>query len=135
VLVLAAVVECSSWSRRLAVSTNCRARCHRRRGHTGPIRLPTRRTVTPIFVQLRETTNEEAKLEGLVFDVSQGGLGLSLKQPVAVGTVLEVRVTIAAPSVPWTQVEVRNCSQMSSRWKIGCRFVHEPERQVRMLFG
>lgn len=94
-----------------------------------------RRTVTPVFVRLRETPDDEPRLEGLVLDVSQEGLGLSLKQSVTVGTVLEVRVTTAAASVPWTQVEVRHCSPLASRWLVGCRFVQEPQPQARLLFG
>jgi hypothetical protein len=94
-----------------------------------------RRTVTPVFVQLRRTPDDDLKLEGLVLDVSQGGLGLSLKQEIPVGTVLEIRVTTASSSVPWTPVEVRYCLALSCRWKIGCRFVQEPPPQARVLFG
>jgi hypothetical protein len=95
-----------------------------------------RRTVTPVFVRIRGTGAAEAQQqEGLVLDVSAEGIGLSLKQPVAVGTVLEVRVATASPSIPWTSVEVRSAATLSCRWKVGCRFVQEPPPQVRVLFG
>jgi hypothetical protein len=94
-------------------------------------RSAARRSVTPVLVKLRG----DHELEGLVLDVSTGGLGLSLKQPVETGEVLEVRPATAAPTVPWVRVEVRHCSTMAARWKVGCRFVETPAAEVRNLFG
>lgn len=63
-------------------------------------RQSNRRGVTPVIVQVRSAPGSEEKFEGLVLDVSKGGLGQSLKQPVEAGTVVEIRPATAAPSVP-----------------------------------
>ena len=98
-------------------------------------RSPRRRTGTPVLVQLRDPIEPGQKLEGLVLDVSHGGLSLPLKQSIEVGAVLEPRVATAAGSVPWVQVEARHFSPVGTRWRAGCRFVPEPEPAVRVLVG
>jgi hypothetical protein len=93
-----------------------------------------RRNVTPVIVHIR-TGQDDEKIEGLVLDVSKGGLCLSVKWPLQVGTAVEIRPANAASAVPWTQVEVRHCESMFSRWKVGFRFAQEPVPQVLALFG
>jgi hypothetical protein len=93
-----------------------------------------RRSVTPIIVQIR-TGGDDEKIEGLVLDTSKGGLCLTVKWAMEIGKVVEIRPANAASTVPWTQVEVRHCESMFSRWKVGFRYVQEPEPQVRALFG
>jgi hypothetical protein len=93
-----------------------------------------RRCVTPVIVHIRSGQDDE-KIEGLVLDVSKGGLCLSVKWSMEIGKVVEIRPANAASAVPWTQVEVRHCESMFSRWKVGLRYVQEPEPQVRALFG
>jgi hypothetical protein len=94
-------------------------------------RSAVRRNVTPVIVKLRGSE----EIEGLVLDVSTGGLGLSLKLPVEAGEVMEVRPATAAPTVPWVRIEVRHCSTMAARWRVGCKFVETPAAEVRSLFG
>lgn len=62
-------------------------------------------------------------LEGWVTDRSLGGLGLSVPQPIEVGTRLHV-VPIQMPDWMSTRcLEVRYCKLHRGRWRLGCQYV------------
>ncbi len=98
-------------------------------------RQTTRRMVTPVFVSLRRSQAQSETIEGLLLNASSGGVGLSLPQAISAGTIFEIRLTNAAPSVPWVPVEVTYCVPISSRWKIGCRFLEKLSVEVQLLFS
>jgi hypothetical protein len=94
-----------------------------------------RRPVTPRFVLLIGGGLPPGGLEGLVLDRSAGGLGLSLKAPVAAGAVLEARPTACPAGVAGVRVEVRYCRPVAGRWKAGCRFAEPPAPALLRLLG
>jgi hypothetical protein len=103
--------------------------------HAGERRAALRRRggETEVIIAPSEDGQEPAK--GMVIDRSQGGLCLSVAQPVAGGSVLRLRVTNAPEDLPWIEVMVRNCRQKDERWLLGCKFVEELPWSVLLLFG
>jgi hypothetical protein len=85
------------------------------------------------FVQLPEDVAKP--IRGWVVNRSQGGLGLSVPQPISLNTILHVRITHAPESIPWTALEVKSCYFKANRWLLGCQFAEAPEREVFLMFG
>jgi hypothetical protein len=79
---------------------------------------------------------ESAQAEpGLVINRSKGGLCVSVSQPVAVGTTLQLRACQAPDDTPWIPVLVRHCGANKDRWQLGCQFVEELPWSILLLFG
>jgi hypothetical protein len=91
-----------------------------------------RRPDAPLAIVLSETDAAGKPLEGWVLNRSSGGLCLSLTQSFPVGTTLHLHLA-SQDSMPWVPVEVKYCSPFSSRWKIGCQFVHPDSKDVLVL--
>jgi hypothetical protein len=98
-------------------------------------RISPRRKGHSIAVWISDETAEARPISGLVADRSVEGLGLAVPQSFEVGTILSVRPAGAPPSAGWVQVEVKNSRQTASGWEVGCRFLHTPPWNTRMLFG
>ncbi|MBY0528193.1 MAG: PilZ domain-containing protein [Gemmataceae bacterium] len=87
----------------------------------------------PILISDAEVRNEPSR--GWVVDRSTGGLCLSVPGPVPEGSILSVRTTNAPNSIPWVQIEVKNCRAVGKEYELGCRFVRTPPWSVMLLFG
>lgn len=94
-----------------------------------------RRWGSPVMVQVSDSLTSTGSVEGVVLNRSAGGLCLSLPRAVEVGKTLNIRVAMAPSSIPWTPVEVKYCSPLAARWKVGCRFTQSLAEDVRHLFG
>jgi hypothetical protein len=88
----------------------------------------------PVAVLVRDAEAAEP-YAAVVIDRSAGGLGLSLDRPLDRGTLLRLRPTEAADTMPWVAVEVRNCWPDGPYWEVGCRFQEPPAEDVLKLFG
>jgi hypothetical protein len=66
---------------------------------------------------------------------SPRGLGLSVAEPVAEGSRLCVRPTLAPDGTPWVLLEVKHCHPLAGRWMLGCQFTEPPPDDVLVLFG
>lgn len=96
-------------------------------------RVALRRTGHPVEVQL--AIDDRVLTHGRVVDRSVSGLCLNVNQIIETGTILNVKPTGAAATMPWTEIEVRSCRPEGAEWQIGCRYVRTPPWNVRMLFG
>lgn len=105
------------------------------RGSAGEKRASVRRKGNPVKILISDAEGQAKPHEGCVIDRSIGGLGMMVEEPVEVGTILSVRAVNAPASVPWVQIEVRNCRKGAEAWEIGCQFVRTPPWSVLLLFG
>jgi len=96
-------------------------------GDSADRRHSARRVETPIAIHVASLPGEEQPAEGWVVNRSPGGLCLSLNTPIPVGTVVSVRLAAQA-DMGWVPLEVKYCSALGSRWKVGCGF-QQPESQ------
>jgi hypothetical protein len=83
-------------------------------------------------------SDAEARAEpssGQVKNRSRGGLCLLVSRPVAVDTILSIRSTRSAETVPWVKVRVRRGKQKGNEWELGCKFEGEPSRGAIAQFG
>jgi len=94
-----------------------------------------RRGGNPVSVLLTEAEQKGKPLDGWVVDRSTGGLCLSVPNAIEPGTILGVRTSDAPQSVPWVQLEVKNCREADIGWELGCQFVRTPPWSVLLLFG
>jgi len=95
-----------------------------------------RRGGNPVAVLITDAACKAEAQYGYVLDRSTGGLCLSVKGQIPEGTVLSVRTTNAPATVPWVQLEVRNCRKMNSgEYELGCKFLRTPPWSVLLLFG
>lgn len=76
-----------------------------------------------------------AVFEGWVIDRSVGGLALSVPKHIDPGSILSVRTPEAPTTIPWVQVEVKNCRARGRQFEVGCRFVAPVPWNVLLLFG
>jgi hypothetical protein len=108
----------------LAQATSLEQRsAHRRRGN-------------PVGVYLTDADGHGEPIRAVVVNRSTGGLGLEIDRPLDVGLVVSVRVISAPVTVPWVQVQVRNCRQIEDfAWEVGCQFMKTPPWSVMLLFG
>jgi hypothetical protein len=105
-------------------------------GATNDRRRALRRGGNPVAVLITDVDCKSEAAFGFVLDRSTGGLCLSVKDEIPEGTVVSVRTTNAPPTVPWVQVEVRNCRKINSEeYELGCKFVRTPPWSVLLLFG
>jgi PilZ domain len=98
-------------------------------------RASLRRHGNAVPVAVTNPSSPEQPLGGLVLNRSKGGLQLSIKQSVPVGTVLGVRAAEAADDLPWVQVRVKRCREHDDSWILGCQFVEDLPWSVLLLFG
>ena len=95
-----------------------------------------RRGGNPVAVLITDAACKAEAQYGYVLDRSTGGLCLSVKGQIPEGSVVSVRTTNAPATVPWVQIEVRNCRKMNSgEYELGCKFVRTPPWSVLLLFG
>ena len=94
-----------------------------------------RRGGNPIAVLLTDVDIKAKPVSGWVVDRSTGGICVSVPEAVESGTVLCVRTANAPESVPWIQIEVKNCRPADGNWELGCQFVRTPPWSVLLLFG
>jgi hypothetical protein len=88
-----------------------------------------------VAILISDADAQAQPTNGWVVDRSTGGLCLSVPEAVTEGTVLSVRTTNAPNSVPWVQIEVKNCRLVGKEYELGCRFVRTPPWSVMLLFG
>jgi hypothetical protein len=98
-------------------------------------RVALRRGGNPVAILISDAEAHAEPHPGWVVDRSTGGLCLSVPDAVAEGTVLSVRTTNAPTTVPWVQIEVKNCRLVGKEYELGCRFVRTPPWSVMLLFG
>jgi len=101
---------------------------------TAERRRAPRRWGDPVQLLLWDGVAGVEPFRGWIVNRSPGGLGISTAQPVAAGTVFQVRVAIAPDSVPWTTVTVRGCYPLTGRWILSCEFVQVPSKEILLLF-
>jgi hypothetical protein len=106
-----------------------------RAGATPELRAVLRRSGNDVAVFVTDPQKPGEPERAYVVDRSQGGLGLGMDLPVAVGTILRVRPCDAQVTTPWTEVQVRTCRKEELQWKVGCSFVQTPSFDVLLLFG
>jgi hypothetical protein len=94
-----------------------------------------RRGGNPVPIFLSDAEARSDPTPGWVVDRSMGGLCVSVEEPVATGTILSVRAANAPNTIPWIQVEVRNCRATEDRYELGCQFVRTPPWSTLLLFG
>jgi hypothetical protein len=70
-----------------------------------------------------------------VVNRSRTGLALVVRQPIEVGTMLQVRADDAPETVPWVAIQVRNCRARRKHWIVGCQFQQELPWDILLLFG
>jgi PilZ domain len=104
-------------------------------GGTMDRRQALRRGGNPISVLVNDAECQGHAIKGYVLDRSTGGLCISLSAEIPAGTVLSVRTTNSHATIPWVQVEVRNCRSVGKEWELGCKFVSTPPWSVLLLFG
>jgi len=98
-------------------------------------RIALRRGGNPVSILISDANAQAQPTPGYVVDRSTGGLCLSVSNSVPEGTVLSVRTTNAPQTVPWVQIEVKNCRLVGTEYELGCRFVRTPPWSVMLLFG
>jgi hypothetical protein len=86
-----------------------------------------------VRVSVKNAQTGQKLFEGWVLDRSQGGLGLSVPEQVAPGTILTLRSTSLAGSHA-VEVEARNSRADGDRWVLGCRFLRSPRWEVMLQF-
>jgi hypothetical protein len=74
-------------------------------------------------------------VHGLVINRSTGGLAILLQQEIPAGTSIRVHSVEAPRSVPFIELEVRNCRKAGKLFLIGCQFCEEVPWNVRVWFG
>jgi hypothetical protein len=94
-----------------------------------------RRRGTQVAVLVKDEAGNSAPRKGWILDRCSGGLGMLLEEPLAEGTLVNVRAAQAAPVIPWVEVQIRNCRQDSYGWIVGCQFVNTPPSTVLWQFG
>jgi hypothetical protein len=94
-----------------------------------------RRRGTQVAVLVKNEAGNSAPRRGWILDRCSGGLGMLLEEPLAEGTLVNVRAAQAAPVIPWVEVQIRNCRQDSYGWIVGCQFVNTPPSTVLWQFG
>jgi hypothetical protein len=94
-----------------------------------------RREGNPVGVVVSTDLTADSQLDGLVTNRSRGGVLLSLAQPFAVNTYLNIRAAHAPDDADWIRIEVRHCKQQGERWLLGCAFKDELPWGVLLLFG
>jgi hypothetical protein len=94
-----------------------------------------RRGGNPVAILISNAEAQSEPTHGWVVDRSTGGLCLSVPEAVPEGTVLSVRTSNAPATVPWVQIEVKNCRLVGKEYELGCRFVRTPPWSVMLLFG
>jgi len=104
-------------------------------GTTQDRRRALRRGGNPVAVLVSDAHTKTAPVPGYVLDRSTGGLCLSVSDEIPAGTVLSVRTANAPQTIPWIQVEVRNCRPVGKEYELGCKFIRTPPWSVLLLFG
>jgi hypothetical protein len=94
-----------------------------------------RRQGKPIRIFLSNAEATQEPTPGWVVDRSRGGLYIVVRQPVPVGTFLNIRAAHAPDTSPWVRVEIRRCRPRGKRWGLGCRFERELPWGELLLFG
>ena len=117
---------------------------------TGPVNAPTeaplwvsptqkrqsfRRDGNPTRIQVAPAGDTSNPAIGYVLDRSTGGLGMSVDQEVAPGTILSVRPASGPDVTPWYDVEVLRCKHDGEAWHLSCKFVKTPPYSILLLFG
>jgi hypothetical protein len=94
-----------------------------------------RRGGNPIAILISDAEVRATPSPGWVIDRSTGGLCLSVNDPIVEGTILSVRTSNAPETIPWVQLEVKNCRLVGREYELGCQFVRTPPWSVLLLFG
>jgi len=94
-----------------------------------------RRGGNPVAILISDAEARAKPSSGWVIDRSTGGLCLSVSEPVVEGTILSVRTSNAPETIPWVQLEVKNCRAVGGEYELGCQFVRTPPWSVLLLFG
>lgn len=98
-------------------------------------RAALRRGGNPVAILISDAEARAKPSPGWVIDRSTGGLCLSVSEAVVEGTILSVRTSNAPETIPWVQLEVKNCRAVGGEYELGCQFVRTPPWSVLLLFG
>lgn len=102
---------------------------------TSESRSSPRRAGRSVSVNILHGMHQIEPEPGTVVDLSDGGLGITIRKPYNPGSMLSIRPAKAGDDIPWVLVEVRHCRQDGRSWRIGCKFVRSPGYGVLVLFG
>ncbi len=97
-------------------------------------RVSVRRPGKSVPVHILHGMHQIEPETGTVADLSDGGIGLTIRRPYNPGTMLSVKPTSAGDDIPWILVEVRHCRQSGRTYRVGCKFVRSPSYGVLVLF-
>jgi hypothetical protein len=90
---------------------------------------------TALLVRFATAKAEETHQPGWLLNRSEGGLGLLLKEEVAIGAVLHVRAQNTPDNISWIQVVVNNKRWDGDRWELGCRYLRTPPWSALMFLS
>jgi hypothetical protein len=95
-----------------------------------------RRGGNPVIVLISDAEGKAEPAQGWVLDRSTGGLCLGIDGEIPAGAIISVRAANAPPTIPWVQLEVRNCRAVGKgEYELGCKFLKTPPWNVLLLFG
>jgi hypothetical protein len=94
-----------------------------------------RRGGNSVLVHLVDPQQEGNAQPAWVLDRSVGGLCLAVNEPIAEGSLRNVRAANAPTATPWVEIQVKSCRQASNDWELGCQFIKTPPWSVMLLFG
>ena len=89
----------------------------------------------PVEVLISDSFGTATPVKGWIIDRSLGGVGLSMAEPVPLGTILSLRATVAPATTPWARVEIKHCEFKAKRWHAGGEFAESVSLEVLRLFG
>jgi hypothetical protein len=102
---------------------------------TGQRRTTVRRAGNPIDVQVTDADAQQPPVPAIVLDRSLTGIRLAVSSPHRTGAMLCVRPVTGDASLPWVQVQVKNCQRVGKGFEVGCAFRKVPPASILMLFG
>ena len=97
-------------------------------------KAPRRRRREPVLVHISDPEFQAPPLDGWVLDSSIDGLQLSVRDQIAEGTFLGLRLPTISGAQP-AIVEVRHCRPDQDRWLLGCQFQTTPSWEVLRALG
>jgi hypothetical protein len=104
-------------------------------GSASEKRVVFRRGGNPVQLHIAPEQTSSPVWHGWVVDRSVTGLCINMTQAMEPGTVLRVLPINASETIPWIDIEVRNCRQVKDGFELGCQFVKQPHWSHLLLFG
>lgn len=106
--------------------------------HRGSYRGETKslhRTGGSVNVLIATAERPDSPVNSWVLERSINAMTLVAQEPFEAGTLAKVRPLNASAEIPWVDINVNECTQLGTEWRIACRFVKVPPYNILMLFG